>query len=75
MNERAQPQRRLMKGEYAVQRQKASDSRNRNCISVAGLKGPKDQFLFLLAVKRGYVNYELERPGWYCDCCDSYPGP
>lgn len=43
MNERAQPQRRLMKGEYAVQRQKASDSRNRNCISVAGLKGPKEQ--------------------------------
>ena len=45
VNERDWPHRRLLKEEYAVQSQKTSDSRNRNCISVAGPKEPEGQIL------------------------------
>ena len=43
VNERALSYRRLINVEYAVQRQKVSESKNRNGISVAGLRGPEDQ--------------------------------
>ena len=43
VNERALSHRSLVNGEYAVQRQKVSESKNRNGISVAGLRGPEDQ--------------------------------